>query len=137
MRITGNKNADSFIKVGLIAAVVYAGYKVASNVLGMVQKPVGLPAPVPTGCNISSIRQLVIRQQMDKIYDVHSGWNIWNHPEHVNVILGYDLCELQFANNYFIQTYAQSLYSNIYGEVDLDGDYTAALNYLRANGFNK
>jgi hypothetical protein len=135
MKITGNKNADTIIIVGAFVGAGYILYKVLDPILKRLSAPAGgTDIEQNAGCSVGAIKGTLIKQDCDKIYSNHVGGNLWNYPEDVNKILSYDLCELQYANTYFKQTYGQTLYQNISGEWDVDGDYDAAENYLTING---
>lgn len=134
MKLTGNKNVDTIFAVAIVGGAAWIGYNIFKTLKDKVTPPTGRAAPLPEGCEISQWRQLTVKQHMDGIYNAHSGVNFFNYPEKVNVILSYNKCELEYANGYFIQTYGQSLYNNIYNEWDVDGDYDAAENYLKQNG---
>lgn len=138
MKITGNKNVDTGL---ILAGIGIGGYLIYSIVKPIVQRittaitpPVGQGVNQIPGCNVSAIRQNTIKQQMDVIYSSLNGPNFFLYPDEINVILGYDLCELTYGNDYYIQTYGMSLYQNISGEWDLQGAYDAAENKLTQNG---
>lgn len=140
MKITGNKNIDTGI---ILAGIGIGGYLIYSFVKPIVNRistaitpPVGQGVTQTPGCNVSTIRQNTIKKQMDIIYSNLNGPNLFLYPDEVNVILGYDLCELTFANDYFKQTYGTSLYEIISGEWDLNGAYDAAENILKQNGLD-
>ncbi len=135
MKITGNKNADTVIILGAVVGGGYIIYRILDPILKRLSAPAGgTQVQQPQGCNIGAIRSTLIKQDVDKIYNLHVGANFFNYPEEVNKILSYDNCELRYANTYFQQTYGQTLYQNISGEWDADGDYDAAENYLIQNG---
>ena len=138
MKITGNKNIDTGL---ILAGIGVGGYLIYSIVKPIVKRittavtpPVGQGVIQTPGCNVSAIRQNTIKQQMDVIYSSINGPNFFLYPDEINVILGYDLCELTFGNDYYIQTYGISLYQNISGEWDAQGAYDAAENKLKQNG---
>lgn len=134
MKITGNKQADTVITLGIVGAGLYAGYKILNSILDRVTPPTGQNPNLAPGCNIGTLRQIGIRQAMDQIYTNLNGPNFFLYPDEVNVLLGYDLCELQYANTYYMQTYGTTLYNQISGEWDIQNAYDAAENYLIQNG---
>lgn len=138
MKITGNKNIDTGL---ILAGIGIGGYLIYSIVKPIVTRittaitpPVGSGVEQTPGCNVGTIRQNTIKQQMDVIYSSINGPNFFLYPDEINVILGYNLCELTYGNDYYKQTYGMSLYSNISGEWDLQGAYDAAENKLKQNG---
>ena len=134
MEITGNKKIDPFIKLAAIIAGAYGLYKFI-KFIGPSINPGFTPGPgLPPGCTVNFLKQGIIRNQMDAIYSALNGYNVYNYPTEVNVLLGYDNCEIKYANDYFVQTYGPTLYTLISGEWDVDGDYTAAENKLKSEG---
>lgn len=127
MNITGNKKVDPWIKLGLAAGGTYAIVKIFEYAIERAGGSTGQTDEINVnGCNLSNMRKNIIAKQMDAIYTYHSGPTIWNAPDLVNVILKYNECEIKFADQYFRNTYFQTLYDNIAGEWDYDGDYDAA-----------
>ena len=131
IKITGNEKTDQVIRLGIFAFGVFGVYRLIQK---YGQSPVNPnQTQLPQGCTINMFRQSNIKTQMDTIYNKLTGWNLFQYPDEVNVILGYNLCELQFANTYFLTTYNKTLYKMISEEWDMDF-YSAALNKLRQNG---
>jgi hypothetical protein len=133
IKITGNEKTDQAIRLGIFAAGVFGIYRLIKK---YGQSPVNPnQIELPQGCYINMFRQSSIKTEMDTIYDLMTGWNFFMYPDEVNVILGYNLCELQFANIYFLTTYNTTLYKIISEEWDYPFYYyAAALNKLRQNG---
>jgi hypothetical protein len=135
MKITGNKNVDTVLILGAIAGGGYLVYSVLAPIIKRLSAPTGGSDVIqPPGCNVFPIKQRLIKQDCDKIYELLNGPNFFLYPDEVNKILSYDNCELQYANLYFKQTYGTSLYALISGEWDAQSAYDAAENYLIQNG---
>lgn len=135
MKITGNKNVDTVLILGAIAGGGYLIYSVLSPIIKRLSAPTGGTNVIqPPGCNVGAIKQTLIKQDCDKIYELLNGPNFFLYPDEVNKLLSFDQCELIFANTYFKQTYGTSLYALISGEWDVQDAYTAAENYLIQNG---
>lgn len=135
MKITGNKNVDTVLILGAIAGGGYLVYSVLSPIIKRLSAPTGgTDVNQPAGCNVSLIKQTLIKQDCDQIYELLNGPNFFLYPDEVNKILSYNQCELIFANTYFKQTYGTTLYDLISGEWDLQAAYDAAENYLIQNG---
>ena len=140
MEITGNKKIDPFIKLTSIIVGAYGLYEfikfIGPSINPGFTPGSGSPAGPgsPAGCTVNFLKEGIIRKQMDKIYNKLNGYNVYNFPSEVNVILGYDNCEIKYANDYFVKTYGPTLYTLISGEWDLDGDYSAAENKLKSEG---
>jgi len=136
LNITGDKNIDKWLKLGLFMGAGYLGYKLITNLSQKFTPPINPTPSIPElpGCNLPPLRKNQIGQQMDQISSLLTGYNVYNYPDEVNVILGYNSCEIHFANDYYKQTYGQTLYSVISGEWDIDGDYDSAENKLQSFG---
>lgn len=137
MKITGNKKVDTALKIGAVGLLVYIGYKAYKKSRFILQSPLS-PLPVPTNplCPpINALRQMTIKNEMDRIYTHVQGWNFFYYPEYINVIVGYTDCELDFAVNYYAQTYGENLREHIEGEWDAGWYYTPAINRLKNAGF--
>jgi hypothetical protein len=133
--ITGNKKYDENIKLIGIIGIGIGGFFLFKALKDRFQTPVNTaPIQQPPGCNVPATTQMIIKNQMDKIYSLLNGWNVYNYPAEVNVILGYSKCEAELANLYMFTTYGTTLFKLINAEWDLDGDYTAALQKLKGYG---
>jgi hypothetical protein len=143
--ITGNKNIDPFIRLAAVAAIGYGSFIVGRFIFRRIKSATTAPInpnPLPAlpGCNISSTKQNSIKKQIDDIISHLSGINAFKYPEIVNVIAGYNVCELQYADLYYKNTYAlpkyPTLYAYIYDEFLSTVYYSPALNALSNAGLN-
>lgn len=138
MKITGNKNIDTGLILAGIGIAGYVLYKIVKpivdNITNRLTPPTGEDVLEREGCDTGVIKKTKIKQDMDTIYEKINGPNFFLYPDEINVILGYNYCELTYGYDYYMQTYGMSLYQNIIGEWDLQGAYDAAENKLEQNG---
>lgn len=139
--ITGNKNIDPFIRLGLIAGAGYLTWRLIVKLKssGAFSTPVNqTPISLPGNCSAGQINSVKIRNMVDNIYSLLLGPNVYKYTDEVNKLASLNVCSLQYANEYFKQTYSSSgfatLYSYIYDEAFSTYYYAPALNALKNAG---
>jgi hypothetical protein len=139
---TGNDKADTIIAIAVVGTVAYLGYKLVKIIAtprrvqdleNVFEEPTGVIPPTDT--DLSIFKQKELAKLMDDIYQEVIGINIFYEPVIINRILNYNCYELEWANNYYLSTYGESLFEAINGEWDFIY-YNEAKEKLRKCGLN-
>ena len=135
MRNLTNKQKNILTVAGL-AVGGFVAYKIYKNVKQFTTDPMSRrPIDSSPGCDIGYFTQNSIRKQADAIYEHVAGPNLLYYPEIINLITGYDDCEIDYLVQYYRQTYGSNLKSDLIAEWTGFGYYDPAINRLKQAGY--